>query len=91
MDAEPELINKLIHNGVAIIPIKPDRLALNMAPGMLPLAIETITTDDETVDGKEAIKNSESHMNGRLLWLKSGCAANTSRGNNINVEDCTKR
>jgi hypothetical protein len=34
-----------------------------MAPGILPLAIETITTDEETVEGKAARKKAPSQSN----------------------------
>ncbi|GGA84978.1 hypothetical protein GCM10008015_27210 [Flavobacterium palustre] len=37
-------------------------LALKIAAGMFPLAIETITTDEETVDGKEARNKKASQM-----------------------------
>jgi hypothetical protein len=49
----PELvIKKLIHKGVISIPINPEMLALKMAVGRLPLAIATITTEEDTVDGR---------------------------------------
>ena len=38
-------------------PSRLDTLALKIAAGIFPPAIETITTDDETVDGKVARKN----------------------------------
>ena len=45
-----------IRIGVAKMPIKPEIEALKIAEGTLPLAIETITTDDETVEGRQAKK-----------------------------------
>ena len=44
-------ITKLISSGVAIMPIRPEMVALKMAAGTLPLAIAVIATDDDTVDG----------------------------------------
>jgi len=46
---------------VAKIPISPDIEALKMAEGTLPFAIETITTDDDTVEGRQARKYMENH------------------------------
>lgn len=43
--------------GVANIPINPERLALNIAAGKFPLAKATITTEDDTVEGKVPKKN----------------------------------
>ena len=45
-----------------IIPIKPEIDALKIAEVTFPLAMETITTDEETVDGKLARKNTESQI-----------------------------
>jgi len=39
-------------NGVAIIQINPEIVALKIAAGTLPLAIPVIATEDDTVDGK---------------------------------------
>ena len=46
---------RLIHNGVMNMPMRLEMLALNMAAGRLPPAMETITTDEDTVDGNAAI------------------------------------
>ena len=43
-----------IHNGVITIPIILEILALNIAAGRLPPAIDTITTEEETVEGRAA-------------------------------------
>lgn len=44
------------HRGVIAIPIIPEILALKMAAGILPLAMDTITTEEDTVDGRAAKK-----------------------------------
>jgi hypothetical protein len=56
MLAEPELVDKYkpIQSGVIKTPIKLDILALKIAEGTFPFAIETITTEDETVEGSAA-------------------------------------
>ena len=61
--AAPLLFSKkgCISIGVAKIPISPEIEALKIAEGTFPLAIETITTDEETVEGKHAKKYIESH------------------------------
>lgn len=50
--------NRLIQSGVKTTPIKPEILALKIAAGTLPLASDTMTTDDETVEGSAARKKS---------------------------------
>lgn len=47
-------INSPTQSGVINKPTRLEILALKMAAGILPLAIETITTDEETVEGKAA-------------------------------------
>lgn len=47
----------LIRSGVKNTPKRLEMLALKIAAGMLPPAIDTITTLDDTVDGSEARKN----------------------------------
>ena len=47
----------LINRGVMKIPRILETLALKIAAAIFPLAIETITTEEETVDGKAARKN----------------------------------
>ena len=49
-------MNKLIQNGVKIMPRMPEILALKIAAGIFPFAMETITTDAETVEGNVARK-----------------------------------
>lgn len=56
------LNEKLINKGVITIPIIPEIDALNIAEVTFPLAMETITTDDDTVDGRHARKNRESQV-----------------------------
>ena len=46
-----------IHIGVRKTPKRLETDALNMADGIFPRAIETITTEDETVEGRAARKN----------------------------------
>ena len=46
----------LIQIGVINIPMILETLALKIAAAMFPRAMETITTDEETVDGKAARK-----------------------------------
>lgn len=53
---------KLISNGVMTIPISPEMEALKIAEVTLSLAIETITTEDETVEGRQTRKNTESQI-----------------------------
>ena len=58
----PDLAIKiLIQSGVIRIPINPEILALKMAVGKFPLAIATITTEEDTVEGKTPKKKIESH------------------------------
>ena len=70
-------------------------LALKIAAGMLPPAIDTITTLDETVDGSEARKNVPSHSQCKSPRAsnapKSHIAPSTISGNSTNVETCTSR
>ena len=47
---------KPIKSGVRRIPINPEMEALNIVEVTFPLAIETITTEDETVEGKTCQK-----------------------------------
>ena len=54
-------IKKLIQSGVIRIPINPEILALKIAVGKFPLAIATITTEEDTVEGKTPKKKIESH------------------------------
>lgn len=54
-----------IHKGVTAMPIKPEMLALKIAAAKLPLAIETNTTEEETVEGNAA-KNKNANQISRL-------------------------
>ncbi|MNT48813.1 hypothetical protein D3C72_1856160 [compost metagenome] len=59
----PFLIRKkLIKSGVIIIPIIPEIEALKIADVTFPFAMETIKTDDETVEGKQAKKKTDSQI-----------------------------
>ena len=83
----PDLaIKKLIHSGVRMIPINPEILALNMAVGKFPRAIATITTDDDTVEGKTPKKKMESHNWVVVPPSKNGMNKNVSKGKIKNVE-----
>src|SRR5687767_9483482 len=53
---------KLIQKGVSSMPSKLEMLALKIAAGKFPPATETITTDDETVDGKAARKKAPNQI-----------------------------
>ena len=44
------------------MPMIPEMDALKIAEVTFPFAMETITTDDETVDGKQAKKKTESQI-----------------------------
>ena len=44
------------------MPINPEILALKIAAGILPLAMETITTDEETVEGNAARNKNPTHI-----------------------------
>lgn len=50
--AVPEDMNSLSQKGVIKMPMRLDILALKMAAGILPPAIDTITTDEDTVEGR---------------------------------------
>ena len=43
-------------------PINPEMLALKIAAGKFPFAIETITTEVETVEGNAAKNKNENHV-----------------------------
>jgi hypothetical protein len=48
----PEDMKSLIQNGVIKMPIRLEMLALKIAAGILPPAIDTITTEEDTVEGR---------------------------------------
>lgn len=64
-----------------------ERLALKIAAGILPFAMETITTEEETVEGKAARKKMPSHKGKMESWNK-GLMRSTSKGNNTKVVNC---
>jgi hypothetical protein len=47
-------MNICIHRGVMNMPIILETLALKMAAGRLPPAMDTMTTEEDTVEGKAA-------------------------------------
>ncbi|MNX98648.1 hypothetical protein D3C86_1310650 [compost metagenome] len=65
---EPDEKKISIQNGVKNTPMRLDILALKMAPGIFPPPIDTITTDEETVDGI-ADKNSTPTHNQCAFWF----------------------
>lgn len=77
---------KLIHKGVTKTPKRLEILALNMAAGIFPPAIETITTEDDTVDGSAARKKNGSHTSWRNSVTNKGFNEIKISGNNTNVE-----
>ncbi len=78
-------MKKLIHIGVATIPINPDKLALKIAVGKFPFAKATMTTDEDTVDGKALKKNNAIHKFEAVPFSKSGRNDSTNRGKIIKV------
>ncbi|GAA6765542.1 hypothetical protein AAFH68_14780 [Flavobacterium sp. CGRL1] len=78
-------MNNPTQSGVTITPIKLEMLALKMAAGMLPLAIETMTTEEETVDGKAARKNTPSQSSSKPALINKGRNAKTISGKNKKV------
>lgn len=72
-------------SGVSATPRSPDRLALKMAAGIFPLAMETITTEEETVEGSTDKKNIPTHNNSALSLTIKDLKGNTSRGKIIKV------
>ena len=54
--SEEAFIKKLINKGVITIPINPEMEALNIAEVTFPFAMETMTTEEETVEGNAAKK-----------------------------------
>ena len=85
------LTNQPIQNGVTTIPINPEIVALNMAAGTFPFAIETITTEEETVEGNAA-KNINDNQ---IIWpfsdVMKGFTIKTNKGNKRNVENCINK
>ena len=67
------------------MPISPEILALNIADGMFPFASETMTTDEETVEGKTERKNKPIQINCCCSLVTSGKNARTNSGNNKKV------
>ena len=84
-----EAMNRPTQSGVTTTPIKLEMLALKIAAGMLPLAIEIITTEEETVDGKAARKNTPNQSNSKSVLTNSGRNAKTMTGKNKKVVNCT--
>lgn len=85
------LIKILIHSGVTTIPINPERLALKIAVGTSPLASDTITTEELTVEGKAPRKNRAIHNLDSVPPSKSGEKDSTRIGKIIKVVSCIRR
>ena len=78
--------NNPIQSGVTTMPINPEILALKIAPGTLPRAIDTITTDEETVDGTAAKNNTASQIWSKYSFVATILNGSTKAGNNTKVE-----
>ena len=63
----------------------PEILALKIALGILPSAIETITTDDETVDGRAAKKKTDNHRTSFSVPLSKGRKIRMTSGKTMKV------
>lgn len=77
--------------GVSRTPIKPEILAFKIAAGTLPRAMETMTTEEETVEGKAARKKKDSQKSDWLAVTIKGLNAKMSSGNRRKVVAWTKR
>ena len=78
----------LIINGVINTPAKLETAALKIAEPILPPEIDTITTDDDTVDGKLARKIIPVFNTGSKLLGKNRVMIYASAGKSRNVEVC---
>ncbi|BFM45138.1 hypothetical protein CFS9_37790 [Flavobacterium sp. CFS9] len=76
-------------SGVTTTPIKLEMLALKIAAGIFPLAIETMTTEEDTVDGKAARKKTPSQSSSNPLFINKGRNAKTMSGKNKKVVNWT--
>src|SRR5690606_14645344 len=91
MSTSPKSRKNCIHNGVTTTPINTEIVALKMAAGTFPQAMETITTEEDTVEGKAARKKKESQKSPcSCVWI-NGWKGSKSKGNNTNVTVCTRR
>lgn len=70
------------------MPIKPEILALKMPAGIFPLAIEIITTEEETVEGKQAKKKNAIHHCDCVPLLMKSNEVKTIKGTIIKVVHC---
>lgn len=78
--------NRPIQRGVTTIPISPEILALKIAVGTFPLASDTMTTEEETVEGRAPRKNRANHTSEVLPPSNKGIAASASNGKTIKVQ-----
>lgn len=75
-----EFMKMPIQSGVMNTPMSVEMLALKMAAGMLPLAMETITTEEETVEGRHARKKMPSQISSGMVGPMSRRARMTKSG-----------
>lgn len=61
-EPESEVMKNPIKRGVIKIPISPEIDALKIAEVTFPFAMETITTEDDTVEGRQAKKKIDSQI-----------------------------
>ena len=78
---------RLHQSGVIATPNIPEILALNIEAAIFPSAIETITTEDDTVDGRLARKKVPIHNKFASVCTNNGFTANINRGKRTNVAD----
>ncbi len=73
------------------MPNKLDILALKIAAGIFPLAIDTITTEEETVEGSAARKKNPSQIVYACSLTKSGLKRSINKGKRRNVAHCMSK
>ncbi len=74
-----------IQMGVMNTPARLETEALKIAAGTFPRAIDTITTEDDTVEGKAARKNVPTQNNDSHVPPTVTLASKTTAGNTKNV------
>ncbi|MNT25937.1 hypothetical protein D3C72_1614830 [compost metagenome] len=75
------LITRPISSGVSAMPIRPEMVALKMAPGTLPRAIDVMATDEDTVDGSTHRKNTPSSRSAGSLSRSANISTTPTTGN----------
>src|SRR5690606_30209823 len=84
-------ITVLIQMGVINTPSRLEILALKIAAGKLPPAMDTITTEEETVEGKAHKNKIPTHSRSPSADIKNGLSPKAISGNNRKVAPCTTR